>query len=332
MSAPNRERLTREDLAWSADALRAIGEVYSSRMVGQTGLRETLLIGLLTGGHILLESVPGLAKTTAAQTLAQAVSGSFVRIQCTPDLLPSDIVGTQIYDASKGAFETQLGPVHANIVLLDEINRSSAKTQSAMLEAMQEKQTSIGGVTHRLPEPFLVLATQNPIEQEGTYPLPEAQLDRFMFKDILEYPTPAEEAEILARIDAGIFEQGTTQNISLDAVRELQKLTKRVYIDDAVIEYIVSLVFVTRNAHKYLPEKLARLVEVGASPRATINFAAASRAAALIQGRDHVIPEDVRQVSRRILRHRVTLSFEAEAERIKPDQIVDAIVAAVRTP
>ena len=201
-------RIEPAELARAQQTLAAISRSFDAKVVGQAGLRESLLVGLMTGGHILLESVPGLAKTTAAQTVAEAISADFRRIQCTPDLLPSDIVGTQLYDAAKGTFVTQLGPVHANIVLLDEINRSSAKTQSAMLEAMQERQTSIGGVVHPLPAPFLVLATQNPIEQEGTYLLPEAQMDRFMLKDVLDYPTPAEEAEIIRRIDAGVFTPG----------------------------------------------------------------------------------------------------------------------------
>ncbi|HWI34689.1 MAG TPA: AAA family ATPase, partial [Lapillicoccus sp.] len=194
-------------MSWAGDTLERLSEAFGGKVVGQGRLQETLLIGLLTGGHILLESVPGLAKTTAASTLAHAVSGSFSRIQCTPDLLPSDIVGTQVYDASTAGFTTHLGPVHANIVLLDEINRASAKTQSAMLEAMQERQTSIGGQAYPLPVPFLVLATQNPIEQEGTYVLPEAQLDRFMLKDVLDYPNLEEEAEVLYRIDAGVFRE-----------------------------------------------------------------------------------------------------------------------------
>ncbi len=214
-----------DEVAWAQTRLRSVSAAFGGRVVGQARLQETLLVGLLTGGHVLLESVPGLAKTTAASTLAHAVTGSFRRIQCTPDLLPSDIVGTQVYDAGKAAFETHLGPVHANFVLLDEINRSSAKTQSAMLEAMQERQTSIGGVGYPLPQPFLVLATQNPIEQEGTYPLPEAQLDRFMLKDVLDYPTLEEEAEVLHRIDQGVFTGDQRAVVSLEDVRALQALT-----------------------------------------------------------------------------------------------------------
>ena len=329
-SAP--PRISAEELGEARRIVHAVSEAFGRKVVGQVQLRETLLVGLLTGGHVLLESVPGLAKTTAAQTLAEAVSGTFHRIQCTPDLLPSDIVGTQVYDASRNAFETQLGPVHANFVLLDEINRSSAKTQSAMLEAMQERQTTIGGRNYPVPSPFLVMATQNPIEQEGTYVLPEAQLDRFMLKDVLEYPTPAEEAEVIRRIDQGVFDADARPVVQLRDVERLQDIAKRVYVDQAIVEYVVGLIYVTRHVDQYIDPDLARLVEVGASPRASINFVKAARAIAILQGRDHVIPEDVRRLAHRILRHRVILGFEADAEGIKPEQIVDAIVASVRTP
>jgi len=327
-------RIEAPELARAQQVMASISRSFDAKVVGQARLRESLLVGLMTGGHILLESVPGLAKTTAAQTVADSVSAEFRRIQCTPDLLPSDIVGTQIYDAAKGTFVTQLGPVHANIVLLDEINRSSAKTQSAMLEAMQERQTSIGGVVHRLPAPFLVLATQNPIEQEGTYLLPEAQMDRFMLKDVLDYPTPAEEAEIIRRIDSGVFtdEQRPAAAASLDAVVEVQELVKRVYIDPAIVRYIVGLVFVTRNAAQYIDARLAGFIEFGASPRASIAFSQAARAVALLNGRDHVIPEDVKALAHRVLRHRIILGFEAVAEQVPVETIIDAIVASVQTP
>ncbi|MDQ0076094.1 AAA family ATPase [Arthrobacter oryzae] len=327
-------RIEAAELARAQQVMANISRSFDAKVVGQARLRESLLVGLMTGGHILLESVPGLAKTTAAQTVADSVSAEFRRIQCTPDLLPSDIVGTQIYDAAKGTFVTQLGPVHANIVLLDEINRSSAKTQSAMLEAMQERQTSIGGVVHRLPTPFLVLATQNPIEQEGTYLLPEAQMDRFMLKDVLDYPTPAEEAEIIRRIDSGVFtdEQRPAAAASLDAVSEVQELVKRVYIDPAIVRYIVGLVFVTRNAAQYIDTRLAGFIEFGASPRASIAFSQAARAVALLNGRDHVIPEDVKALAHRVLRHRIILGFEAVAEQVPVEAVIDAIVASVQTP
>ncbi|NGN82451.1 AAA family ATPase [Arthrobacter silviterrae] len=312
----------------------SISRSFEAKVVGQARLRETLLLSLLTGGHVLLESVPGLAKTTAAQTLADSISAAFHRIQCTPDLLPSDIVGTQLYDAAHGTFVTQLGPVHANIVLLDEINRSSAKTQSAMLEAMQERQTTIGGQNHPLPSPFLVLATQNPIEQEGTYQLPEAQVDRFMLKDVLDYPSPVEEAEMIRRIDAGVYsaEATPTAVAGLDDVRLLQRAAKRVYLDPSLVHYIVGLVYVTRHAAKYIDPALASLIEFGASPRASIAFTQSARALALLQGRDHVIPEDVKALAARVLRHRIILGFEAVAENIPVETVIDAIVASVQIP
>lgn len=325
-------RITEDDVDRARELIEAVDRGFESKVVGQRRLRETLLVGLLTGGHVLLESVPGLAKTTAAHALAAAIGGSFKRIQCTPDLLPSDIVGTQIYDASQGTFVTQLGPVHANFVLLDEINRSSAKTQSAMLEAMQEKQTSIGGAVYKVPEPFLVLATQNPIEQEGTYQLPEAQLDRFMLKDLLDYPSPAEEAEIVRRVDSGVFERPDEAMISLDDARDLQRIASSVYLDAAVLDYITYIVAATRHAHDVIAPELARYVEVGASPRASIALARAARANALLRGRDHVIPEDVRHLARRVLRHRVLLTYEATADDVRVETIIDAVFRAVRTP
>ncbi len=321
-----------EDLAWARQTLSTISGAFEERVVGQHRLAETLLLGLMTGGHILLESVPGLAKTTAAATLARAVGGSFKRIQCTPDLLPSDIVGTQVYDVSTTRFETRLGPVHANLVLLDEINRSSAKTQSAMLEAMQERQTSIGGQIYPLPDPFLVLATQNPIEQEGTYVLPEAQLDRFMLKDVLDYPTLDEEAEVVRRIDAGVYLAEQTPAVTLEDVRRLQELARAVYLDPTVIRYAVGLAYVTRHAKQYLDPALAGYVEFGASPRASIAFTQAGRARALLAGRDHVVPDDVKALAHRVLRHRIILGFEAVADNVPVERIVDAVLAAVRTP
>ncbi len=320
------------DLASATDAIDRISAAWSSRVVGQERIRTALLVTLLSEGHVLLESVPGLAKTLASATLAQAVSAEFSRIQCTPDLLPSDIVGTQVYDPRRHEFETQLGPVHAHFVLLDEINRASAKTQSAMLEAMQERQTSIGGETHRLPEPFLVLATQNPIEQEGTYPLPEAQLDRFLLKEVLGYPSPTEEAEIVRRAETGVFEAPDGPVATLDDVRFLQALVKRVYVDQAITNYVVQLMYVTRHANDYIGAQLAGYIEYGASPRGSLSFSQASRALALVQGRDWVIPEDVKDLRHAVLRHRMILGYEAEADGVTSEEIIDAIFAAVRTP
>ncbi|WP_258184346.1 AAA family ATPase [Microbacterium foliorum] len=328
------EAPTEAELQRATAVLKTVSDAYSAKMVGQERLRMSLLISLIAGGHILLESVPGLAKTTAASTLADTVRAQFKRIQCTPDLLPSDITGNQIYDAATGSFRTVLGPVHANFVLLDEINRSSAKTQSAMLEAMQEHQTTIGGEVHHLPKPFLVIATQNPIEQEGTYELPEAQMDRFLLKEIVEYPSPAEEFEILGRIDSGVLDpdRHVSSAISLDDVHMLQDVASRIYVDPAIRNYIVSIAYVTRNPAPYIGEERARFIKYGASPRASIAFLQASRALALLNGRGHVIPEDIRSLRHLVLRHRVLLTFEADADGIRSEEIIDQIFAAVPTP
>jgi MoxR-like ATPase len=327
------ERLTPAELERATGILSAVTESYEAKVVGQEGLRRSLLIALMTGGHILLESVPGLAKTTAAKSLADAVSASFTRVQCTPDLLPSDIIGSQIFDAATSTFSTQLGPVHSNFVLLDEINRSSAKTQSAMLEAMQEKQTTIGGTIYPVPTPFLVLATQNPIEQEGTYHLPEAQLDRFLLKEVLDYPAFDEEIEILARLDSGVFdEHDTTPAATIADVEFLQEASRRVFVDETITNYIVSTVYVTRHAEQYISPELAGCIEYGASPRASIAFSRAARALALLNGRDHVIPEDVKTLRHVVLRHRIILNFEAIADNIAPETVIDAIFDAVQAP
>ncbi|CAN5192660.1 AAA family ATPase [soil metagenome] len=326
--------LTKPELDRAAKVVATLSAAFSRKVVGQERLRSSLMATLIAGGHILLESVPGLAKSTAADTLARAVKADFRRIQCTPDLLPSDIIGTQIYDAKKAAFATQLGPVHANIVLLDEINRSSAKTQSAMLEAMQERQTSIGGTVYKLPVPFFVIATENPIEQEGTYLLPEAQLDRFLLKEVLDYPDAADELEILARIDSGVFDNRDADDsvLSLDDVLFLQEAAKRVFVEDSVREYLISIVQATRTPTGIIPDELARLVEYGASPRASIAFLSAARAMALVDGRAFVIPEDIKTLAHRVLRHRVILSFEADALEITSERVIDAILVALPNP
>jgi MoxR-like ATPase len=312
----------------------AISEAFAAKIVGQRDLRESLLTSLLAGGHILLESVPGLAKTTAANVLAESVRGRFQRIQCTPDLLPSDIIGTQIYDSATGSFVTQLGPVHANILLLDEINRSSAKTQSAMLEAMEERQTTIAGHVHPIAEPFLVIATQNPVDQEGTYPLSEAQTDRFLLKEIVRYPSPEEEVEVMTRIDAGIYDkaQPSASVVSLDDVLRLQDVVRHVYMDRALMLYASQLVDVTRHPAQALPTQIARLIEYGASPRATIAFCKAARAQAVLSGRAHVLPEDIEKLAHRVLRHRLILGFEAASANVTPETVIDAALRAVRVP
>ena len=333
------ERASRSNASPKADIERASGllsrvaDTFSQRVVGQKRLRLALTSTLLAGGHILLESVPGLAKTTAAQTLAAAVSGSFHRIQCTPDLMPNDIVGTQVLNYATGEMTTQLGPVHANIVLLDEINRSSAKTQSAMLEAMQERQTSIGGVVYPLPEPFMVLATQNPIEEEGTYVLPEAQMDRFLMKEVLTYPKPVEEADVLDRISSGAFEEAiTTQPISTDDVEWLQGAVERVYVDPVIRQYIVALVNTSRGGGPRPVPGLDKHVRVGASPRGGIALMKVAQAVALQAGRTYVTPDDVGLLRHAVLRHRLVLTYDALADDIAPEAIIDAIFAAVPTP
>ena len=327
------EPVTEAEHAQARALLGRIDAVFGQRVVGQGNLRVALVSTLLAGGHILLESVPGLAKTTAAQTLAAAVSGTFHRIQCTPDLMPNDIVGTQIYNYATGAFTTQLGPVHANIVLLDEINRSSAKTQSAMLEAMQEKQTSIGGEVFGLPTPFMVLATQNPIEEEGTYVLPEAQMDRFLVKEVLTYPEAAHEVEILDRISSG-RQTAPIQGhpVSLAEVEQLQRLVDRVYVDAAIKRYVVDLVATTRGGGPRPVPGLTDLVRVGASPRGSIALMRVGQALALQAGRSYVTPEDIKAMRHPVLRHRLVRTFDALADDVPPEQLVDAVFDAVPTP
>ncbi|WP_333892385.1 AAA family ATPase [Mycolicibacterium gadium] len=327
-------RLDQRDLADAERVVAAVSSAFSAKVVGQHDLRESLLITLLAGGHLLIESVPGLAKTTAARVIAESIQAGFRRIQCTPDLLPSDIIGTQIYEAATNSFATQLGPVHANIVLLDEINRSSAKTQSAMLEAMEERQTTIAGVEYPIPEPFLVIATQNPVEQEGTYPLSEAQTDRFMLKELVRYPSVDDEVEVVLRMDAGLYEKNyrTPPVVGIDDIRRVQALVGTVYMDRDLIAYASRLVNVTREPEQYLPANIARLIEYGASPRATIAFCRTARALAVVRGRNHVVPDDVAALAHRVLRHRLILGFEAASLQITPDVVVDAVLAAVRVP
>lgn len=320
-----------EEMQKANEIVKKITEYYTDRIVGQTNLQRSLLISLIANGHILVESVPGLAKTTAAKVLTKSCGGRFSRIQCTPDLLPSDIIGTQTYNAKTAEFETRIGPVYANFLLLDEINRSSSKTQSAMLEAMQERQVSIGGKRYKLPEVFIVVATQNPIEQEGTYPLAEAQQDRFLIKEVLDYPTQEEELEVLNRIEKNIFEQDD-KVVELEDIQYLQELVKKVYIDDAMKKYIVSIVNATRNVSKVIKPELAKYVITGASTRASIAFMEASKALALMTGRSYVTPDDIKQIAYSILRHRIALNFEAIADEVPVERIIDAIIASIKVP
>ena len=265
---------------------------YNERIVGQQNLQMSLLTALLANGHVLLESVPGLAKTTAAKVITDAVAGSFSRIQCTPDLLPSDIIGTQIFNYATNQFESKIGPVYANFVLLDEINRSSAKTQSAMLEAMQERQITIDGKIYLLPVIFIVIATQNPIEQEGTYLLAEAQLDRFLIKEKLDYPTIDEEMEILKRLEQNVFDKKEAI-LKLEDIVLLQRMTKRVYIDDSIKNYIANIIYATRHPQNFISEQLASYIDLGSSTRGAIAFMECSKALALLKGRNYVIPDDI---------------------------------------
>ena len=326
----NRE-ISNEELQKAVGIINRLFSYYNSKVVGQPGLGYSLLVAMMTNGHVLLESVPGLAKTTAARVMTEAVNGSFSRIQCTPDLIPSDIIGTQMYNMATNTFEDKIGPVYSNFVLLDEINRSSAKTQSAMLEAMQEREVSIGGKTYKLPEVFVVIATQNPIESEGTYVLSEAQLDRFLLKETLTYPNPADEIEILNRVESDVF-TNISAVASMEDVLYLQKRCRRVYIDPAIKKYIVDIVQASRNTDKFMDPKLAQYVAMGASTRAAIAFMETAKAVALINGRRYCVPDDVKALRYSVLRHRIMLTFAAVADDIKVEQIIDAIVGAVKTP
>ncbi|MDP7430796.1 MAG: MoxR family ATPase [Flavobacteriales bacterium] len=300
-------------------------------IVGQKEMSERLLVALLSNGHILLEGVPGLAKTLAISTLARTIDAKFSRLQFTPDLLPADLIGTQIYSPKNEKFSVKRGPIFANFILADEINRAPAKVQSALLEAMQERQVTIGGETFKLEEPFLVMATQNPVEQEGTYPLPEAQVDRFMLKVIIDYPQKEEEKLIIRNNLAETFPTAN-QVVSKDAITKARNIVKQVYMDEKIEQYIIDIVFATRNPEKYGLEKLKDLISFGASPRASINLAIASKAYAFIKRRGYVIPEDVRALCNDVLRHRIGLSYEAEAENITTEDIINDILNAVEIP
>src|SRR5687767_9764562 len=309
------------------EVVRQVGR----RIVGQDYMVERLLISLLTGGHVLLEGVPGLAKTLTVRTLAETINTTFSRIQFTPDLLPADVVGTQIYDQSNGKFSVKKGPIFANIILADEINRAPAKVQAALLEAMQEKQVTIGGTTHVLEEPFLVLATQNPIEQEGTYPLPEAQVDRFMLKLRVGYPSRDEEKEIMRRMASGI-PIAVQKVASPEAIMEARQRIADLYMDERIVDYIVEIVHATREPAESGLKDLVPLIEFGASPRATIALAQASRAHAFLRGRTFVTPDDVKAIAPDVLRHRVLTTYEAEAEEVTSDAVVARILSTIESP
>lgn len=304
----------------------------SKVIIGQQYMIDRLMIGLLANGHVLLEGVPGLAKTLAIKTLSDTIGGNFNRVQFTPDLLPADIIGTMIYNQKAEEFSVKKGPVFANFILADEINRAPAKVQSALLEAMQERQVTIGQTTYPLPKPFLVLATQNPVEQEGTYPLPEAQVDRFMLKVYLDYPSKSEEQEIVRKsISAAGFPEAK-KVVSIDQIMRAKELVKEIYLDEKIEKYIVDLVFATRTPEAYGLSDLKHLISFGASPRASINMALAAKAYAFLNKRGFVIPEDVRAVCPDVLRHRIGLTYEAEAEDISQSDIVKKIMDFVEVP
>jgi len=321
------ERISRESSF--VDTLR---EAVSATIVGQTDLINRLLIGMLANGHILVEGVPGLAKTLLVKTMAQLIDAKFQRIQFTPDMLPADLIGTLIYNQKTGGFETRKGPIFANIILADEINRSPAKVQSALLEAMQERQVTIGENTFVLDSPFLVLATQNPIEQEGTYPLPEAQVDRFMLKLKVDYPTKEEEKQILRKMAKTSVNQSINPVAKPEQILAAQNIINDIYVDEKVEEYILNLIFSTRNPEDFGLSDLAGLIDYGASPRASINIVLAAKARAFIEHRGYITPEDVRFVGADVLRHRIILTYEAEAEELTSEEIIQRLFETIEVP
>tara|TARA_B100001123_G_scaffold208540_1_gene236043 strand:+ start:2248 stop:3270 length:1023 start_codon:yes stop_codon:yes gene_type:complete len=330
--------ISEEDLEAQAEKIREAGSFVGAvrgglarRIVGQHELIDRVLMSLLTGGHILLEGVPGLAKTLTVRTLAEAVHTTFRRIQFTPDLLPADVIGTLVWEEKTGAFTAKRGPIFANIVLADEINRAPAKVQSALLEAMQERQVTIGEDTHPLPSPFLVMATQNPIEHEGTYPLPEAQVDRFMFKTRVDYPDREEEREIL-RLMSGEDPPAISAVVQPEEILAARKLLADIYIDERLEDYILALVLATREPAKYDLPELVDWIEFGASPRATIFLARAARAQAFLEGRAFVAPADVKEIARDVLRHRLVLTFQAQAEQVDSESVLDCLLETIPVP
>jgi MoxR-like ATPase len=320
--------LVSKESAFVDRLMNEVGKV----IVGQQYMLERILVGLLTGGHVLLEGVPGLAKTLTVRTLCDAVSAKFARVQFTPDLLPADLIGTVVYNQPKGEFTSKLGPIFANLVLADEINRAPAKVQSALLEAMQERQVTIGDRSHPLPEPFVVMATQNPIEQEGTYPLPEAQVDRFMLMVKVGYPTREEERKIMDRMTQAEPGMAVEPTVTPAQLLDARSVVRQVYVDEKVKEYIVDVVFATREPQKHGMKDLASLIEYGASPRASIALNLAARAHAFLRHRGYVTPEDVKAVGPDVLRHRLVLTYEADAEEVTAEQVVKRVFEVVEVP
>ncbi len=325
-------KILTEKIAGASGFASSINQELSKVIVGQQTMVERLLIGLLSNGHVLLEGVPGLAKTLAIKSLASTIDAQFSRIQFTPDLLPADVVGTMIYQQQKNEFVVRKGPIFSNFILADEINRAPAKVQSALLEAMQERQVTISDTTYKLPEPFLVLATQNPIEQEGTYPLPEAQVDRFMLKVVVTYPTKAEEQLVIRQNTQGLIAPKINAVATTAEILTAKELVRDVYIDEKVEQYILDIVFATRFPSDYRLDKLKPLISFGGSPRASINLALAAKAFAFLNKRAFVIPEDVRSICKDVLRHRIGLTYEAEAENINVEDIINEILKTISIP
>lgn len=321
-----------EKIGQKATFVDRLEKELSKVIVGQQQMLHRLLIGLLSNGHVLLEGVPGLAKTLAIRSLSQAVNAHFSRIQFTPDLLPADVIGTMIYNQQSHEFVVRKGPIFANFILADEINRAPAKVQSALLEAMQERQVTIGETTYALDEPFLVLATQNPIDQEGTYPLPEAQVDRFMLKVVVDYPTREEELLIIKQNVDGQRMPNIGKVVSIEEILEARQLVRMVYMDEKIEQYILDIVFATRKPEEFKLEKLKPLIAYGGSPRASINLALAAKASAFLEKRAYVVPEDVRNIVKDVMRHRIGLTYEAEAENVNVDQVINDILRNVKIP
>ncbi|MFN5647631.1 MAG: AAA family ATPase [Sphingobacteriales bacterium] len=321
-----------ERIQQAAGFVERIESEISRVIVGQHYMVSRLLVGLLSNGHVLLEGVPGLAKTLSIKSLAQTINAHFSRIQFTPDLLPADVIGTMIYNQQSGQFVVRKGPIFANFVLADEINRAPAKVQSALLEAMQEKQVTIGDTTFKLDEPFLVLATQNPIDQEGTYPLPEAQVDRFMLKVLIDYPSRSEEQLIIRQNMLGATSTPINQVASIQEIQQARSLVRGIYMDEKIEGYILDIVFATRQPEKFKLEKLKSLISYGGSPRASINLALAAKAFAFTKKRGYVIPDDVKSIAKDVMRHRIGLTYEAEAENVTSEHVVDEILRTVQVP
>lgn len=325
-------RQLNERISYSGRFIDTLRNEVGKIIIGQSYMLDRLLIGLLSNGHVLLEGVPGLAKTLTIKSLSQAIHAKFSRIQFTPDLLPADVIGTMIYNQQRNEFVVRKGPIFANFILADEINRAPAKVQSALLEAMQERQVTIGDTTYKLDEPFLVLATQNPLEQEGTYPLPEAQVDRFLMKVVVGYPTREEEQLIIRQNVQGLTVPAINQVVSVNEIVNARQMVRDIYMDEKVEQYILDIVFATRNPSAYKLDNLKPLISYGSSPRGSINLAVASKAQAYLNKRGYVIPEDVRAISNDVLRHRIGLTYEAEAENVNVVDVIDQIIQKINLP